>query len=167
MFSETGDFLNSTVNEHLINPSSLTVGHDDHLIVCDKGDKKIKVLSSDGRELLRSFSSPDCGTSPEIAICHQNKIFVSYFEANCVKVFTMEGNFAFNIGNTCNLGSKDRDGLLIGPLGLAIDKHSNLIVCDFHNKRLQLFTKDGRFIIVLQYGVKIVHFGVKAPNLAW
>lgn len=144
MFSETGNFLNSTVNEHLVNPSSLSVGHDDHFIVCDKGDKKIKVLSPDGRELLRSFGAPDCGISPEFAICHQNQIFVSYFEANCVKVFSMEGHFAFNIGN--RPGKKDRDGQLIGPLGLAIDKHGSLIVCDIHNKRLQLFTTDGRFL---------------------
>lgn len=152
MFSETGNFLYSTVNKHLINPSSLSVGHDDHLIVCDKGDKKIKVLSPDGRVLLRFFSAPDCGTSPEFAICHQNKIFVSYFEANCIKVFSMEGNFVFNIGN--KLGSKDHDGTLIGPLGLAVDKHGNLIVCDFHNKRLQLFMPDGRFISKIEQQLK-------------
>lgn len=152
MFSETGNFLNSTVNKHLINPSGLSVGHDDHLIVCDKGDKKIKVLSPDGRVLLRSFSAPDCSTSPDFAICHQNKIFVSYFEANCIKVFSVEGNFAFNIGN--KLGSKDNDGMLIGPLGLAVDKHGNLIVCDFHNKRLQLFTPDGQFISKIEQQLK-------------
>lgn len=144
VFSETGNLISSTVNEHLINPSSLSVGSDNHLIVCDKGDKKIKVLSADGTELLRSFSAPDCGTSPEFAICHQNKIFVSYFEANCVKVFSVEGQFAFNIGNISKL--IDRDGVLNGPLGLSVDKDGNLIVCDFHNRRLQLFTPDGLFI---------------------
>ena len=146
VFSETGFLINCTVNEHLINPSSLSVGYDSHLIVCDKGDKKIKVLSSDGTKLLRSFSAPDCGTSPEFAIFHQNKIFVSYFEANCIKVFSVEGQFAFNIGNISKLASKDRDGVLNGPLGLSADKHGNLIVCDFLNKRLQLFTPDGLFI---------------------
>lgn len=147
VYSETGNLISSTVNEHLINPSSLSIGYDNHLILCDKGDKKIKVLSSDGTEMLRSFSALDCGTSPEFAICHQNKIFVSYFEANCVKVFSMEGQLAFNIGNISkNMASRGRDGVLNGPLGLSTDKHGNLIVCDFHNRRLQLFTPDGLFI---------------------
>lgn len=154
MFNETGNFINSTVSEHLINPSSLSVGNDDHFLVCDKGNKKIKVLSSDGTELLRSFSAPDCGTSPEFAICYQNKIFVSYFEANCVKVFSVEGQFAFNIGNISKLTSKDRDGVLNGPLGLSVDKHGKLIVCDFRNRRLQLFTPDGMFISKIEQQLK-------------
>lgn len=146
VFSETGNLISRTVNEHLINPSSLSVGYDNHLIVCDKGDKKVKVLSPYGTQMLRSFSAPDCSTSPEFAICHQNKIFVSYFEANCVKVFSMEGQFEFNIGNISKLASEDRNGVLNGPLGLSVDKHGNLIVCDFHNRRLQLFTPDGLFV---------------------
>lgn len=162
VFDESGNFIKRTVSKHLINPSSLSVGHADHLIVCDKGDKKIKVLSPDGTDLLRSFSAPDCDTSPQFAVYHQNKIFVSYFEANCVKVFSMKGNFAFNIGN--KLGSKDRDGLLIGPLGLAIDKHGYLIVCDFHNKRLQLFTSDGRFMSKIELPHNVAPHAVAVAN---
>lgn len=153
VFTETGNLISSTVNQHLINPYSLSVGYDNHLIVCDKGDKKIKVLSPDGTEMLRSFSAPDCSTSPEFAICHQNKIFASYFEANCIKVFSMEGQFAFNIGNTTcisKLASKDRNGVLNGPRGLSADKHGNLIVCDFLNSRLQLFTPDGLFVSTIE-----------------
>ena len=142
-FDETGQSINTTTNECLKNPCSISIGHDDCLFVCDKGDKAIKVLSSDCKKLLISFSAPDCHTSPEFAICHQNKIFVSYFEENCVKVFDTEGQFLFDIG-------RDRSGVdngqLIGPLGLAIDNYDQLVVCNFHNRKLRLFTLDGKFV---------------------
>lgn len=58
----------------------------------------------------------------------------------------MEGQFEFNIGNISKLASKDRNGVLNGPLGLSADKHGNLIVCNFLNGRLQLFAPDGLFV---------------------
>ena len=144
MFDESGSFINSMENKQLINPSSISVGQNDQLIVCDKGDKKIKILSPGGTTLLRSFCAPDCDTSPEFAIYHQNKIFVSYFEAHCIKVFSTGGHFAYNIGNKVTS---------IAPLGLATDKYDNLIICDFHNKRLQLFTLDGTFVSKIEQGI--------------
>ena len=38
------------------------------------------------------------------------------------------------------------DGQFSNPTGLAIDKFSRLIVCDAGNKRLQLFTLEGKYI---------------------
>ena len=69
----------------------------------------------------------------------------------------MEGQFAFNIGNTTcvsKLASKDRNGVLNGPRGLSADKHGNLIVCDFLNSRLQLFTPDGLFVTKIEKTVQ-------------
>ena len=59
MFAESGQFIKNITNKHLKNPRTVSVGRDGHLIVCDSGDKTIKVLSPDGAELFQSFSAPD------------------------------------------------------------------------------------------------------------
>ena len=66
-------------------------------------------------------------------------------KANCIKVFSEEGKFLYNIGSE---GSGD--GQLNGPAGLAFDKFNNLIVCDGRNRRLQFFRLDGTFVTKIE-----------------
>ena len=56
--------------------------------------------------------------------------FVSDSKTDCVQVFDEHGNFLYDIGR----------GRLSCPVGLAIDKFNNLIVCDTGNQRLVIFT---------------------------
>ncbi|XP_068676042.1 E3 ubiquitin-protein ligase TRIM71-like [Montipora foliosa] len=140
LFSEEGHFIKHMNDKHLDEPRHLTIASDGRIIITDWSDKKIKVLSPDGNDLLQSFSAPDCDKSPDCAIYHQNKFFVSYFLANCVKVFDKIGVYLHDIGcKGCN------DGHFDGPVGLVIDKYNRLIVCDSDNHRLQLFTLTGKF----------------------
>ena len=145
VFAESGQFIKHITNKHLKDPRRLSVGWDGHLIVCDVGDKTIKVLSPDGTELFQSFSAPDCDWFPEFAVCHQEKFFVSYLSAHCVKVFSKEGVFLYNIGSE---GSGD--GLFTYPGKLAVDTFGRLIVCDCNNNRLQVFTLDGKFVTKIE-----------------
>ena len=128
--------------EHVITPRTVFVTNDDgHVIVCDNADGKIKVLSPDGKELLQSFIAPDCDNSLNCVFYHQEKFFVSYSTAGCVKVFNKEGLFLFNIGSK---GSGE--GQFNCPWGLVVDAFDNLIVIDIHNKTMQMFTLDGEFL---------------------
>jgi len=140
-FTENGQFLNSVTNQHLYDPFKLTITCDGHMVVSDRGDKSVKILSPDGTELVQSFSASDCDESPWIAICHQNMFFVSYPLAHVVKVFSKEGEFLYDIGSE-NSGN----GRLSEPLGLAIDKFNNLVVCDGDDSDLKVFTLDGKFV---------------------
>ena len=72
---------------------------------------------------------------------HENKFFVSYPTACCVKAFDKDGNFLYDIGNA-NLDQ----GKLQKPRGLAIDTFSNLVVCDEEHKTLNVFRLDGTFL---------------------
>ena len=72
---------------------------DGRMVVCDSGDKSVKVLSPDGTELSQSFSAPDCDDSPWEAVCHHDKFFVSYPKARCVKTFNNDGGFLYDIGD--------------------------------------------------------------------
>ena len=142
VITDGGQFIEQ-FSEHLINPFGVFVETDDdgHVIVCDSGDCKIKVLSPDGAELLQSFSDQDCNTGPGFVFYHHDMFFVSYYWAHCVKVFSKKGVFLYNIGSE-GFG----EGQCKHPWGLVVDAFDSLIVCDYRNKRLQMFTMDGKFL---------------------
>ena len=95
-FDESGDFLRRVTNKHLKEPLRLTIARDGRLVVCDRGDHTVKVLSCDGTQLLHTIV-PD-GAWPSHAVCHQNMFFVSYSRANDVKVFSKVVEFLYSIG---------------------------------------------------------------------
>ena len=136
-FTECGQFIKIISSEHLIEPIGMTIACDGRMLVCDYGDNKVKVLSTDGTELLKSFSAPDCDKPPRCALRHQDRIFISYGYAHCVKVFNDEGIFLYNIGT-------EEPGKLRNPVGLAVDRFNNLIVCSYKN--VKIFTLEGKFV---------------------
>ena len=142
VITDDGQFIEQ-FSKHLINPVDVFVKTDDdgHVIVCDTGDRKIKVLSSDGAELLQSFNAPNCNIVPVCVFYHHDMFFMSYCWHHCVKVFNKEGVFLYNIGSE---GSGE--GQFKEPWGLVVDAFDNLIVCDSKNSRIQMFTLDGKFL---------------------
>ena len=141
LFTEGGQFIKHIDDKHLKTPRNMSIGSDSRIITCDDADGQIQVLSPDGNDLLQSFSAPDCDSHPWCAVHHQDKFFASYPAANCVKVFNNAGVYLHDIGcEGCG------DGQLIGPFALVIDKFNHLIACDTGNKRLTLFTLDGKFL---------------------
>ena len=137
LFNASGQFIKHITNMHLKDAWCLSLASDGNIIVYDKGDRNIKVLSPDGAELLQSFIA----NWADDIIYHQEMFFASDSWDDCVKVYNREGVFQYDIGSK---GSGD--GQLSYPYGLAIDKFNNLIVCDSGNNRLQVFTLDGQFV---------------------
>ena len=85
LFTEHGDFI-KVISQHLINPWSVSVRDDGHMILCDSGDKSVKVLSPDGTGLVQSFKGPHSLDYPTSAVYHENKFFVLYNSLNYVSV---------------------------------------------------------------------------------
>ena len=141
LYTEGGQFIRYISDEHVKTPWYISVGSDGRIITCDGDDKTIKVLSPDGKNLLQSFSAPGCDAVPWCAVYQQNKIFVSYLNADRVMVFNNAGEYLYYVGSE---GSGD--GQFSGPTRLAIEKFNRLIVCDAGNRRLQLFTLDGKYV---------------------
>ena len=141
LFSEQGHFIKDINNKHLENPRHLSIASDGGLMIADMANNKVKVLSPDGNDLLVSMTAPNCAAYPECAIYHQNKFYVSYPRAHCIKVFDKTGVYIHDIG--CEGSS---DGQFNYPVGLVIDKYNQLIVCDADNERLQIFTLTGNFL---------------------
>ena len=136
-YNESGQFIKNISNEHAIDPLYISIASDGCMLVCEDGDKTVKVLSPDGTELLKSFSARDCHKYPWFALRHQDRLFVSYAYAHCVKVFNDEGEFLYEIGT-------EGPTRLRYPAGLAVDKFNNLIVCG--HGCVQVFTLEGKFV---------------------
>ena len=142
LYTEGGQFIRYISDEHVKTPLHISVVSDGRIITCDREkEKTINVLSPDGKNLLQSFSAPGCDEYPWCAVYQQNKIFVSYLNADRVMVFDNAGEYLYDIGS-----EGTGDGQFSGPTGLAIDKFNRLIVCDAGNRRLQLFTLDGKYV---------------------
>ena len=123
-------------NKHLNAPRRLTIADDGRMVVCDWGDHTVKVLSSDGSQLLLTIRE-SANALARHAVCHQKMIFVSCYLAGIVKVFSdKDGVFLHSIGIS----------KLSSPLGLEVDRFDNLVVCDRDNASLQIFTLDGKFL---------------------
>ena len=139
-FNESEKLVKHVANKHLKQPQCLTIASDGRMVVCDCGDHTAKVLSSDGSQLLLTVMDPD-GAIPWHAVSHHNMFFVSYPWAGNVKVFTENGTFLKSIG-----GLESDNGQLSRPVGLAIDRFDNLVVCDYDKARLQIFNPEGEFV---------------------
>ena len=139
-FNESEKLVKHVANKHLKQPQCLTIASDGRMVVCDCGDHTAKVLSSDGSQRLLTVIDPD-GAIPWHAVSHHNMFFVSYPWAGNVKVFTENGTFLKSIG-----GLESDNGQLSRPVGLAIDRFDNLVVCDYDKARLQIFNPEGEFV---------------------
>ena len=140
VFTPRGYFFMGIGAEFLTNPCSVSVKNDGQIIVCDSGDRSVKLLSPDGTKLLKSFKAKDGDASPWFAVHDQKRYFVSYRIGQSVKVFKEDGVYLHDIGK---FGA---------PAGLAIDKFSNLIACDSDAKSVKVFTLNGEFFTSLPAG---------------
>ena len=140
VFTPRGYFVMGIGAEFLTNPCSVSVKNDGQIIVCDSGDRSVKLLSPDGTKLLKSFKAKDADSSPWFAVHDQKRYFVSYRIGQSVKVFNEDGVYLHDIGK------------FDAPAGLAIDKFSNLIACDSDAKSVKVFTLNGEFVTSLPAG---------------
>jgi len=157
LFSDEGRFIKHINDKHLKKPQHLSIASDGRLIITDKANNEVKVLSPDGNDKLLSMTAPNCYGLPRCAAYHQDKFYVSYPKAHCIKVFGKTGVYIHDIG--CKGSS---DGQFDCPRGLVIDKYNQLIVCDVNNQRLQLFTLSGKFLRTLQGK----YFDISRPRYA-
>jgi len=79
---------------------------------------------------------------------NNERVVVSDSDGNLVAVFnSTDGSHIFNIDE-----EGEGEGQLGGPQGVAFDKEGNILVADQTNNRVQVFSKDGKFLSVLGGG---------------
>ena len=138
LFSEEGQFVKHIDSEHLKFPFHISTDDEDYITICDQESNEVIAISPDGTGLVTRIAASEHDQSIMCAIYHEETacFFVSDSKADCVNVFDENGNFLYDIGR----------GSLLYPVGLAIDKCNNLIVCDTGNQRLVIFTTEGDFL---------------------
>ena len=156
-FNESFKFVKYVKNKQLKHPGRLTIAHDGRMVVCDLLGETVKVLSSDGSQLLLTIADRH-RRHIWYAVCHQNIFFISYLTAGNVEVFSEDGVFLYSIG-TSESGNQGNAQLSF-PACLAVDRFNNLVVCDQHKARLQVFTLDGKFVNTIEGQ----HTGLTGPR---
>ena len=117
-------------------------------------EKEVTEISEQIIRIAREHeTAANCDTFPSHAVYHEDKFFVSYVMANCVKVFNKRGELQYDIGRE---GSGDVQ--LNHPVGLTIDRCNNLIVCDTGKSRLLVFSLDGTLVNSFSEGMDYPRF---------
>ena len=124
------------------NPASVCITSDGRfIVVADLNNNRIQVFTMDGEPAFKfGNSGPQRLDHPFSCVCYEEKFIVTDKNNNCVKVFDGKGQFLYKFGEKGN-----GDGQLNQPYGLCVDKHNNVLICDWENNRVQQFTLEGTF----------------------
>ena len=131
VFSGNGKFLSKFGKEgsldHQLNcPHGLSITRHGDIIVVDRSNKLMKIFSSSG-ECLHKFGGEGSLVDPLHCIQQGEYFIVSDFEDQCIKMFDLEGNFAFKFGMK---GIKDEQ--FKKPAFLSVNKEGLLMVCVYY-----------------------------------
>ena len=145
VFSGNGKFLSTfgkegSLDHQLKSPHGLSITRHGDIVVADRGDKFIKIFSSSG-ECLHTFGGKDSLVGPWHCIQQGEYFIVSDFEDHSIKMFDLEGNFAFKFGMK---GNKDEE--FNHPALLSVNKEGLLMVSGYGNHRVQVFDLSGKFV---------------------
>ena len=125
----------------LSNPIDVTVNDEGSLVVTERDNNRIQVMSKEGESIFTfGDKGPEKLCKPTCCIPYKNMFLVSDRDNHCIKAFDQSGTFLYKFGKKGN-----QDGQFNWPYGLLVDSSANLLVCDSGNNRVQQFSLDGRF----------------------
>ena len=128
-------------------PEGLSLTRDGHIIVADKQNHRLQVLTVEGAFVAAvgsKGSQPLQFNEPYDVAVHQNgKIFVTEWWNHRVQVLNPDLSYSHCFGSK---GGKP--GELDHPCGIAIDQDGIVYVIDFYNHRIQKFTPEGDALAV-------------------
>jgi DNA-binding beta-propeller fold protein YncE len=135
-------------------PSSLSIGRDGNLIVCDSHYQCVRIYSPQGEELRKIGGTPghEPGQFGYVSACVQDEdryFYISEFDLNeRITKMDADGKVVKTWGKQ---GSGEGEFSRIRGLALGPDKL--LYVSDTINHRIQVFTRDGEFVRMFgEYG---------------
>ncbi|XP_078679079.1 uncharacterized protein LOC144914793 [Branchiostoma floridae x Branchiostoma belcheri] len=114
-----------------------------HIMVTDADRGEVEVFRPDG-SLVRRFGHPEGGMRRprHITVDGEGNILVSDWFTHSVYMYDESGKFLLKFG-----GEGSGEGQLQYPNGICTDSSSgHIIVADFENQRVQMFTRHGDYI---------------------
>ena len=107
-----------------------------NVYITDCDNNRVQVFTPEG-EFLREIKATPKGSVKypyAIAIDSSDNVYVSEADNHCVHIFNSRGEFLTSFGSR---GTKR--GQFDDPCGLHIDSNDRVLVCDYHNSRMQAF----------------------------
>ena len=143
----TGNVVNSfgkrgKAKREFSQPGDVCLNQQQHIVVTEWYNHRIQVTTQEG-ETIAMFgdSGPEKLERPTSCIPYKNIFLVADGGNDYIKVFDQStGTFLLKFGKKGN-----QDGQFKWPRGMLLDSSNNLLVCDYHNNRVQQFSLDGRF----------------------
>ena len=131
----------------LNDPGSIAIHYKTgNIYIADSINHRVQVFSCNGVYLFM-FSEK---MNAPLGICiSQNKVFVSQFLGCCINMYELEGKLVKSVGSE-GIGETH----FKKPYGLDVsDRNSNIYVCDWHNHRIQILTKELKYHSMLGVGL--------------
>lgn len=121
-------------------PHGVSVDKRGRIIVADTSNSRIQVFDKDG-DFIFTFGQKgeERLDYPTYAIFHKGLFFVSDTDDDTVKVYDKDGHYLRRL--TCHT-----EGLFSAPSGLAIYQDDYILVCDYNNDCIKMFSLQGKFI---------------------
>lgn len=147
-------------------PQGIAIDHQGNYVVSDTTNQRIQVFTPEGVSLRKFVTSH---TVPEddklivlsfpigVAINSLGHIVSSENGTSCIHVFDASGQ---SLKIFAGFGT--RTGELASPMGLTLDREDNIIVADQGNARIQIFSRDGDFL--MQVVLSPVEEAVEIPT---
>ncbi|MCA9981025.1 MAG: NHL repeat-containing protein, partial [Anaerolineales bacterium] len=134
----------------LLMPRNAAAGPDGRLYVADSGNHRVVVY--DGTEAVLSFGEfgVDAGqfNEPWGIAADEEFIYVADTWNHRVQKFTLEGEFVTSFGVSGVADSAQANpGFFFGPRALALLSNNQIAVTDTGNHRIQIFDRDGNFVL--------------------
>ena len=139
--------LDSSITDN--QPRQLAVSSNGEIFVADSYNNRIQILDCDlhNQRLLSHHSmtrSHDVKLTPD-------EVFVLCQTSPCVKVFSYTGELIRSIVTCGSFRMEVR-----APLFFCLDPHSNLLLCNCLNHRIEIFSKEGTLLHTLgDYGHEV------------
>jgi hypothetical protein len=161
VFDRSGEFLDAWGEGLFIRPHGIFIGPDDSVWCTDDGDHTVRKFTTGGQLLLTlgttgkpsdtgatsndyrtiQRAGPPFNYPTNVALSPEGDIYVSDGYGNArIHKFSADGKLLFSWGEP---GAGP--GQFHVPHGIAVDKQGIVYVADRENKRIQLFTPDGKF----------------------
>ena len=143
---QTGNVLNSfgkrgKAMREFSQPGDVCLNQQRHIVITEWCNHRIQVMTQEGDTVtIFGDSGPEKLGRPTSCIPYKNMFLVADGGNDYIKVFDRSGTFLYKFGKKGN-----QDGQFSWPRGMLGDSSSNLLVCDYHNNRVQQFSLDGRF----------------------
>ncbi|KAI8492489.1 hypothetical protein Bbelb_299420 [Branchiostoma belcheri] len=117
----------------------------DHKPVRDSTECSTSIYRQDGTLVRGRFTTgPEMKGPGYVAVGKGGKIFVSDWFGDSVNVYDSNGRFEFSFRVLERAGRKDK--LLEGPRGLCSVSSGHILVSDYGNNRVAMFTVTGQFV---------------------